>query len=150
MRSVIWLESGDVVLSRSGRSGAETVLHRASGPSWLAEASIFSDAYHCDAVALTGVVCRILPRAEFLGRAAPEADGVALGLLRHLARELRDARARAELLTLKTVAERLDAWGDAFGPKPSSLSWARVAEEIGVSPEALYRERAKRRVQTVR
>jgi hypothetical protein len=53
-------------------------------------------------------------------------------------------------VSLKTVAERLDAWlalhDDGLPPKGQRL---RVASEIGVTPEALYRELARRREQPV-
>ena len=64
----------------------------------------------------------------------------------HLAHELQATRLRAEILSLRTVAERLDAWiawnGDAVPPRGT---WRTVASEIGTSTEALYRELAKRR-----
>ena len=144
-----WLERGAVALTRSSADGDAALLHRAEGPCWLAEASLFSESYHCDAVALTDGVVRSIPRGRFrvaLSCDAPAGGAsLALALVERLARELRDARARAERLTLRTVGERLDAWENACGPKPDGLPWARVAEEIGVSPEALYRELSKRR-----
>ena len=51
---------------------------------------------------------------------------------------------RAEILALKTVAERLDAWIAWHEQRPAKGKWRHVAEEIGVSPEAFYRELAKR------
>ncbi|WP_291828294.1 hypothetical protein [Bosea sp. (in: a-proteobacteria)] len=64
----------------------------------------------------------------------------------HLAREVQTARLRAELLALRTVAERLDAWLDLDGggipPRGERL---RLAAEFGVSPGALYREINRRR-----
>ncbi len=145
VESATWLESGAVGLTRAALSGGSLMLHRAHGPCWLAEASVFSETYHCDAEAITDVSIRSISKVAMLSAFSGPDPELALMLAQRLARELRDARARAERLTLKTVAQRLDAWEDAFGPKPAGLSWARVAEEIGVSPEALYRERARRR-----
>ena len=65
---------------------------------------------------------------------------------RHPAHEVQRARLHAEILSLKTVAARLDAWvawNDGIAPEKGE--WKPVAEQIGVSPEALYRELAKRR-----
>ena len=53
-------------------------------------------------------------------------------------------RLRSEILGMKTVAERLDSWL-AFNPLPPKGQWAATADNIGVSPEALYRELARRR-----
>ena len=63
----------------------------------------------------------------------------------HLAGEVRDARLRAEILALKTVAVRLSAWIAARGKFPPKGTWKTVAQEIGISSEALYREIAQRR-----
>jgi hypothetical protein len=48
-------------------------------------------------------------------------------------------------MSLRTVSERLDfwlAWNEAGMPQKGL--WKDVAEEIGVSPESLYRELAAR------
>ena len=65
---------------------------------------------------------------------------------RHLAHEAQKARLKAEILSLKTVAARLDAWIISNdGHVPGKGEWKAVASQIGVSPEALYREIAKHR-----
>jgi hypothetical protein len=64
---------------------------------------------------------------------------------RHLAHEVQKARLHAEILSLKTVAARIDSWTDWHGALPEKGRWVTVAQQIGVSPEALYREMAKRR-----
>ncbi len=49
-------------------------------------------------------------------------------------------------MTMKNVAARLDAWTAWHGEAtPSKGERKFVAHQIGVSPEALYRELAKRR-----
>ena len=53
-------------------------------------------------------------------------------------------RTRVEVMRLKTLRERLDAYLELFGLPPKG-SWIVVADWIGVTPEALYREMAKRR-----
>jgi CRP/FNR family transcriptional regulator, dissimilatory nitrate respiration regulator len=58
----------------------------------------------------------------------------------HLGKEVRSARLRAEILTLKTVAERLDAWLADRETLPDKGRWKVAAHEIGTSPEAFYRE----------
>ena len=63
----------------------------------------------------------------------------------HLSGEVRNARLRSEILTLKTVAERLDAWLADRGQLPERGNWKAIAQEIGTSPEALYREIARHR-----
>jgi CRP-like cAMP-binding protein len=71
---------------------------------------------------------------------------LARALASHYAAEVQRARANAEIVSLKTVAMRLDAWLSLHhGSLPSRGRWHEVAAEIAVSPEALYRELASRR-----
>ena len=65
---------------------------------------------------------------------------------RYLAHELQKARLHAEILSIKTVAKRLDAWIASHGGEtPRKGEWKVVASEIGITPEAVYREMARRR-----
>ncbi|WP_417524039.1 Crp/Fnr family transcriptional regulator [Marinovum sp.] len=134
---------GAVALERPLTDGTALTLHVASAGEGLAEASLFAERYHCDAVAREAAELAVLPRAAVLDglRARPEA---ALSLIRTQAREVQAQRARVELLRLRRVADRLEAWLDLNGGPPAG-GWVRVAEEIGVSPPALYRELARRR-----
>lgn len=64
----------------------------------------------------------------------------------YMAREIQHARRSAEIISLRTVAARLDAWiAWNDGKFPPKGEWKTVAEDMGTSPEALYRELSKRR-----
>ena len=63
-----------------------------------------------------------------------------------LANEVQNARLSAEILSYRTVAERFEAWVAVTGGTPKKGTWKSVAQEIGTSPEALYREIARRRI----
>jgi CRP-like cAMP-binding protein len=137
--------TGSIHLVRHQSDGSVLILQRTGPGSILAEASLYSESYHCDAVASGASETRAYAKASFkkLLAKSPEFSGVWAG---YLARELQGARLRSEILSLKTVADRLDAWiawnGGGF---PNRGEWKLVANEIGVSPEAFYREIAKRR-----
>jgi CRP/FNR family transcriptional regulator, dissimilatory nitrate respiration regulator len=112
---------GQILLLRHQPHGTTLVVQRASAPALLAEASIFASAYHCDALAKSAVVTRaidIIVMREVLRHNQDLNDAC----MAYLAREVQASRLRSEILGLKTVAERLD-----------------------VSPEAFYRELARRR-----
>jgi len=80
-------------------------------------------------------------RAEFTANPA-----LAEAWAGHLAREVQATRLRAEILSLHGVAARLGAWLAAHGAAlPPRGGWRILAQEIGVTPEALYREIARRR-----
>ncbi len=138
------VEDGQVHLLRRQVDGTSLILQRARPGALVAEASLFSAQYHCDAVAVrpTGV----LALAKSVLRAAlANAPDLAETWLAHLAREVQTARLRAEILALRTVARRLDAWlAEHDGQLPERGNWRTLSGEIGVTPEALYRELAKR------
>lgn len=107
----------------------------------IAEASLFTTSYHCDAVAHTDVSVQIILRSKFRQRF--ESDPMfAKAWANHLAEEVRAARLRAEILSYKTVTERLCAWKANNGPLPAKGNWKSLAHELGTSPEALYRHLA--------
>ena len=139
------VESGAVRLIRPLTHGSELTLQRVRAGSLLAEASLFAAAYHCDAVAETPACLRGVP-VKRIRQALENDPAIAKALAQYLALEVQSARARAEIVSLKTVAARLDAWLTVNnGPLPSKGQWREVAKEIGVTPEALYREIAHRR-----
>jgi CRP-like cAMP-binding protein len=137
------VRSGRVALERPMKDGTALTLHTVSGGMLLAEASLFADAYHCDAVVRESAVIASVARPQFLAslRSAPDA---ALALIRSNAREVQTQRARIEILRLRRVSDRLDAWLDLYGAPPKG-EWVQVAGAIGVSQPALYRELARRR-----
>lgn len=137
------VRSGAVALERPLEDGTTLTLNVATAGTALAEASLFGETYHCDAVARTHSKVAALPRARFLAalRDRPEA---ALSLIETHAQEVQAQRARIEILRLRRVSDRLDTWLDLHG-EPEKGEWIRVADQIGVSPPALYRELARRR-----
>lgn len=137
--------TGAVHLVRHQADGSALILQRSGPGSILAEASLYSETYHCDAVVFGRAEVRACAKAGFRRLLAndPTFGDVWAG---YLARELQGARLRSEILSLRTVADRLDAWiAWNGGGAPMRGEWKLVAGEIGVSPEALYREIAKRR-----
>src|SRR6478736_700837 len=58
--------AGRVRLARVDRSGREIVLHVAGPGETVAEASLFSPQYHCDAIANTDAIVRVYPKREVL------------------------------------------------------------------------------------
>lgn len=137
---------GEMRLVRHQADGSAIVLQRAGPGTVLAEASLFSTHYHCDAVAAGATRLRGMPVSDLRQRFRVAPD-FAQAWASHLAREVQGARFRCEVVALRTVAARLDAWlAWQGGPPPQKGEWKDIAEQIGVSPEALYRELARRRV----
>ncbi len=144
VNSLYRVETGTVHLLRRQENGAEFILQRAGAGTILAEASLTTPNYHCAAVAVTDVVMSAIPRQQVLKLVANNAD-VAVALVMHLGREVRHARLRAEIGLLRKVSDKLDAWlAWNGGALPKKGGWQSLAQELGVSPEALYRELANR------
>lgn len=134
------VRSGTIRLLRHQEDGHPVVLQRACRGDFLAEASVFSAHYHCDAVALTDAVTEAFAVSD-IRRLLDTDIGFCRAWAASMSNQLQIARRRAELMSLRTVSERLDfwlVWNE--GGMPAKGSWKDVAEEIGVSPEALYRE----------
>lgn len=136
--------TGEIQLRRHQEDGRVLVLQRAGGGELVAEASLFSERYHCDAVATTHTRMRTVSKQHLLSRLRSDPD-FAEALAAHLAREIQGLRFRSEVLSLQTVASRVNAWEMWHGTLPPRGEWKQLAQQIGVSPEALYREMAKRR-----
>lgn len=145
--SVYLLMSGVVDLVRYQRDGSAVVLNRVRAGTVVAEASLYAEQYHCDGVCVDRATVQSIPR-DAMHRILRSDPALAEQWSAYLAVELQNMRHRSELLTRKTVAERLSGWLDWNGTLPPKGRWKDVAAEIGVSPEALYRELKKRQLRT--
>ena len=144
VRLMYYIVKGQIDLLRHTRSGSVLTLNRTVPGNVLAEASLYSKLYHCDGVASSTSILRTLPVSEFRKKLRDSPDA-AEKWTAHLARELQSARVLSEIRSLKTVAERLDAWLGERNALPPKGRIQDVAHILGVSREALYRELASRR-----
>jgi CRP/FNR family transcriptional regulator, dissimilatory nitrate respiration regulator len=147
---MFFVEKGTVALVRSPSvKGAETVIHTARAGEWIAESSLFSDAYHCDAVARVDSEVVSARKDPILKRLRADPTRC-LELADMLAAELRAARAMHEVLRTRGTEERLVRWFfiHASGSPPSvelKGTWSELADTLALSREALYRAVAKLR-----
>ncbi|SKA91364.1 cAMP-binding domain of CRP or a regulatory subunit of cAMP-dependent protein kinases [Thiothrix eikelboomii] len=136
--------SGEIRLIRYQADGSSITLQRTQAGSVLAEASLYSYHYHCHALAQRATCVSALPKETVIKYLQTDPK-FAFNWSGYLAREVQQARFRSELLSLKTVAARLDAWLNWQGQAlPAKGEWKVLAEQLGVSAEALYREIARR------
>ena len=144
VESIFMLCAGRVQLQRHTTHGARLILQNAGPDTVLAEASAFSETYHCDAVVTEPATLAALPKPAFIAALRDDPD-LALAWSAMLARSVQAARVRAEIRSLPKVADRLNAWLDEGHALPEKGRWQDVAAELGVTREALYRELARRR-----
>jgi len=137
---VFWVLDGDVRLVRRSRNGAEVILQRASA-GFVAEASLDSAAYHCDAFAALPSRLLAFPIDAFRRALADDGRFRAFWMSR-LAREVRALRSQCERLALHSAAERIEHYIESEG-KDGRLELSRTrkawAAELGLTHEALYR-----------
>lgn len=138
------VREGRILLVRHTPCGHPLILAAAAAGMLVAEASIYSATYHCDAVAAEAAVVLTLPCKGFRDAIHRDPE-LSRQWAATLASGLQAARTRAEIRTLTRLSDRLDAWL-AYGNRlPPRGRLQEVAAEIGVSREALYRELARRK-----
>jgi CRP/FNR family transcriptional regulator, dissimilatory nitrate respiration regulator len=132
---------GNVRLVRVDRSGREAILQAARAGDTLAEASLFSPIYHCDAIATTAAVFR--PRTTLLNELKRDPKA-AQAFAEMLARQVMTLRARLEQRNIHSARDRVRHYLVVnAGPNgrivvlPGTLK--TFAAELGLSHEALYR-----------
>ena len=135
--------AGRVRLARVDRNGQEAVLHVAGPGETIAEASLFSSAYHCDAIASTPAVVRLYPKKAMLDTFARDPQA-AQAFTAMLARQVMTLRARLEQRNIRSVRERLRhylALNVGADGRTVALrgTLKELAAELGVTHEALYR-----------
>ncbi|WP_431855529.1 Crp/Fnr family transcriptional regulator [Azospirillum sp.] len=145
--AVYVVDSGRIRLVRHLEDGTSVAVHAAAAGESCAEAALWAEAYHCDAVAEAPSEVTVVPKADLL--AALGADpGAALDFARALAGQVRDLRARLELRNIRSAPERVLAWLRlrARGtPAVVALDrpWTEISAEIGLAREVIYRTLAK-------
>jgi len=139
--------SGTVRLVRTDRNGREAVLQVASADDTLAEASLFSSTYHCDAVATTEATVRLYPKAILLAELQRD-PRTAKAFAAMLAREVMSLRSRLEQRNIHSARDRVRHYlalkADPSGRTVTlSGTLKDIASELGLSHEALYRTLAE-------
>ncbi|WP_170470164.1 Crp/Fnr family transcriptional regulator [Ruegeria arenilitoris] len=140
------VRKGRIFLRRALQDGGLLTLHTANAGDLVAEASLFAERYHCDAITDMSTTVFFLPRDELMTHLedAASSNHLSIRAFERTARDLQVLRTRIEIMRLRKVKDRLDAYLELYD-SPEEGEWVRVADWIGVSPPALYRELAKRR-----
>lgn len=143
VHAIFQVREGAVAMVRHLSDGAMLTIATASAGETFAEAALFSERYHCDAVARTRSVIAAAPVSAIKARLEVEPK-LAIELAEAFAAQVRLLRALIEIQRIKRAPDRLLAWlrWRASGNPPlveAPDAWSRVASSIGLTPEALYR-----------
>ena len=134
---------GKMRLVRLDRSGREAVLQVAGPGDMFAEASLFSAAYHCDAIAMTDAVVRFYPKPLLLAELERDPK-LLLAFTAMLAHQVMTLRTRLEQRNIHSARDRVRHYltvnADANGRAVTLRGTLKdVATELGLTHEALYR-----------
>ena len=139
-RYMYFVIGGEIVLERTGEGGDPVVLQRVRR-GLVAEASLQSGSYHCDAVVTSPGLAITFP-IELLKAELASNSTFSLRWIGMLNAEVRRLRAQCERMSLKGVGERLlhmvETEGE-HGRLPIGSGLKSLATELAVSHEALYR-----------
>jgi CRP-like cAMP-binding protein len=134
---------GRVRMTRVDRSGRETLLYVAGPGEIVAEASLFSPVYHCDAIASSNATVRVYPKAAVLSAFARDPKA-AQAFTATLARQIMSLRTRLAQRDIRSARERLRhflALNVGTDGRTVELPGTvkDLAAELGLTHEALYR-----------
>ncbi|MEI8396056.1 MAG: Crp/Fnr family transcriptional regulator [Rhodospirillaceae bacterium] len=134
---------GRVRLVRYSRDGIVSVLYVAVSGDTFAEAALFSDVYHCDAVADVPSGIAVIPKEAILRAFAANPD-VATAFMARLARQVQALRSRLEIRNIRSATERVLQYLLLLSaPGQRAVVFDRcfkdVAAEVGLTHEAFYR-----------
>ncbi len=137
------VSEGRVRLVRHAREGAVCVLHVASPGDTFAEAALFSDIYHCDAIADAPSRIALIPKEAMFGAFAAD-QAMATAFMARLARQVQSLRSRLEIRNIRSAPERVRQYLLLLSrPGQPTIVFDRplkdVAAEIGLTHEAFYR-----------
>jgi CRP-like cAMP-binding protein len=135
--------AGRVRMTRVDSSGRETVLYVAEPGETMAEASLFSPVYQCDAIASSDATVRVYPKAVVLSAFARDPKA-AQAFTATLARQVMGLRTRLARRDIRSARDRLrhflalNVGADGRTVElPGTVK--DLAAELGLTHEALYR-----------
>ena len=142
-RNIYAVTRGRIRLIRHLDDGGTVTLHIARAGESFAEAALFSDVYHCDAVADEASQVTIHAKDALL-KTFKSDKHAATGFMARLARQVMGLRSRLELRNIRSARDRVMQFLLLSREDGSdSVSFDRplreVAGEIGLSHEAFYR-----------
>jgi CRP-like cAMP-binding protein len=142
VKAIFRVEHGVIRMERSTYDGRPVILHRSRAGQFFAEAALFSQTYHCNAIAECACLVRCYSKAAVL-RAVEENPVGATSLLAALAHQLHGLRHRLELRSVRSARERvllmleLQAEPDGLVHLPGDIQ--DLAFDLGLTREVVYR-----------
>ncbi len=136
---LFYVEEGYIELRRATQTGELLLVHNAVKGETFAEASLFSDFYHCDAVATGDSTLIEIDRKHVLEHLQNDPN-FAIAMIKHLARQNQVYRSKLEIMAIKSAPERVFS---ALSDDMLKGDVIALAAEISLTHEAVYRSLRK-------
>lgn len=135
VQAIFLVQSGGFKLLRYTMQGDEVVIHRVGPGESFAEAALFSQRYHCDAIATADARVIWIKKPAVLELMRTNSE-FALAMSARFAGQIQDYRRRLEILAIRDAEARVFA-AMADGLLTSDIK--TLAAQIGLTHEAVYR-----------
>jgi len=141
--AIYFVEAGRLRLERRTFDGRLLILGVTPAGQFFVEAALFSDSFHCDAVATEPTRVSVYPKPALLN--ALRADPAnAMSFLALMAHQVFDLRQRLEVMKVRSAEERVMLYFDLnAGPDGRTVNLRSqlqdIASELGLTREAFYR-----------
>ena len=106
VRAIYFIEQGRLRLERRTFDGRLLILGTTPANQFFVEAALFSEAFHCDAVAAEPSRVRIYPKTAVLDALRTDPDS-AMSFLKLVAQQIIELRQRLELMKVRSAKERV-------------------------------------------
>lgn len=134
-KELFFVGSGGVDLIRHTKAGRRVIVFRARTGDTLAEASLFSDQYHCDGIAVSDSSIITVNNQAVLQQMAVD-PAFSAALVQRSSGQIQGYRRKLEFLAIGSAKERVLA-GLSDGWLTGTV--LEFASELGLSHEATYR-----------
>ena len=141
--AIYFIEAGQLRLERRTFDGRTLIVGTTPANKYFVEAALFSEVFHCDAVATEASRVCIYPKTAVLKALRTDPDA-ALSFLALIAQQVIELRQTIEIMKVRSAKERVMLYLD-FHAKPDTRSVALpphlqdIASELGLTRESFYR-----------
>ena len=141
--AIYFIEEGRLRLERRTFDGRLLILGTTPANEFFVEAALFSEVFHCDAVATEPSQVRIYPKAVVLNALRTD-PASAISFLAHVAHQIIELRQRLELMKVRSAKERVMLYLDSNAEPDGHTVNLRgqlqdIASDLGLTRESLYR-----------
>ena len=141
--AIYFVEAGRLRLERRTFDGRLLILGTTPAGEFFVEAALFSDLFHCDAVASEASRVRVYPKAAVLNALRTD-PASAIAFLKLVSRQIIGLRQQIELMKVRSAKERVMLYFDFHaGPDGRTVNLPGplqdIASELGLTRESLYR-----------